>query len=206
MPKPKSLLFQYIAWKFRDGGCTSPAWKCTKSKAEKVEVREAVAAERRAKHFSPLQGWGCIAGTGNHPPAIPPDGARVVPPVGGQWCPGPESNRHGAKLQGILSPWRLPIPPPGQEKLEAGSKMKDSVLPGFARSLHTRQEENPSMSTRQGLRPAGKLPRGTEGGAGKILATRSKNRSTFTDENGRGERQLSHARSQGLARAAEGKA
>ena len=31
------------------------------------------------------------------------------------WCPGPESNRHGAKLQGILSPLCLPIPPPGHE-------------------------------------------------------------------------------------------
>ena len=28
------------------------------------------------------------------------------------WCPGPESNRH-ALLRGILSPVRLPIPPPG---------------------------------------------------------------------------------------------
>ncbi|VTR64667.1 hypothetical protein DESC_240058 [Desulfosarcina cetonica] len=30
------------------------------------------------------------------------------------WCPGPESNRHEVKLRGILSPLRLPIPPPGR--------------------------------------------------------------------------------------------
>ena len=24
------------------------------------------------------------------------------------WCPGPDSNRHETKSQGILSPWRLP--------------------------------------------------------------------------------------------------
>lgn len=30
------------------------------------------------------------------------------------WCPGRESNPHGASHQGILSPLRLPIPPPGQ--------------------------------------------------------------------------------------------
>ena len=30
------------------------------------------------------------------------------------WCPGPESNRYEAKLRGILSPLRLPIPPPRQ--------------------------------------------------------------------------------------------
>ena len=28
------------------------------------------------------------------------------------WCLGPESNRYGAKHRGILSPLRLPIPPP----------------------------------------------------------------------------------------------
>ena len=28
-------------------------------------------------------------------------------------CPGPESNRHGIRSRGILSPLRLPIPPPG---------------------------------------------------------------------------------------------
>jgi hypothetical protein len=28
------------------------------------------------------------------------------------WCLGPESNRHGARHRGILSPLRLPIPPP----------------------------------------------------------------------------------------------
>jgi hypothetical protein len=31
------------------------------------------------------------------------------PPV---WCLGPESNRHETKFRGILSPLRLPIPPP----------------------------------------------------------------------------------------------
>ena len=30
------------------------------------------------------------------------------------WCPGPESNRHGIFSRGILSPLRLPVPPPGQ--------------------------------------------------------------------------------------------
>ena len=30
------------------------------------------------------------------------------------WCPGPGSNRHGATLQGILSPLCLPVPPPGR--------------------------------------------------------------------------------------------
>ena len=29
------------------------------------------------------------------------------------WCPGPESNRHGLFIRGILSPLRLPISPPG---------------------------------------------------------------------------------------------
>ena len=28
------------------------------------------------------------------------------------WCLGPESNRHGTKYRGILSPLRLPFPPP----------------------------------------------------------------------------------------------
>ena len=28
------------------------------------------------------------------------------------WCLGPESNRHDTKYRGILSPLRLPIPPP----------------------------------------------------------------------------------------------
>ncbi len=30
-----------------------------------------------------------------------------------QKCPGPDSNRHGRYSRGILSPLRLPIPPPG---------------------------------------------------------------------------------------------
>ena len=30
------------------------------------------------------------------------------------WCLGPESNRHEVKPRGILSPLRLPIPPPRQ--------------------------------------------------------------------------------------------
>lgn len=30
------------------------------------------------------------------------------------WCPGPESNRHGVLIRRILSPVRLPVPPPGQ--------------------------------------------------------------------------------------------
>lgn len=40
------------------------------------------------------------------------------------WCPGPESNRHGRLSRGILSPLRLPVPPPGLggmvKDLEAG--------------------------------------------------------------------------------------
>ena len=32
------------------------------------------------------------------------------------WCPGPDSNRHGKNSRGILSPLRLPIPPPGLEE------------------------------------------------------------------------------------------
>ena len=32
------------------------------------------------------------------------------------WCPGPESNRHGVLHRGILSPLRLPIPPPGHRR------------------------------------------------------------------------------------------
>ena len=32
------------------------------------------------------------------------------------WCPGPESNRHALR-RGILSPVRLPIPPPGRRYL-----------------------------------------------------------------------------------------
>ena len=31
-----------------------------------------------------------------------------------KWCLGPESNRHGIRYRGILSPLRLPIPPPRQ--------------------------------------------------------------------------------------------
>jgi hypothetical protein len=31
------------------------------------------------------------------------------------WCPGPDSNRHGIS-RGILSPLRLPVPPPGHGK------------------------------------------------------------------------------------------
>ena len=30
------------------------------------------------------------------------------------WCLGPESNRYGTKYHGILSPVRLPVPPPRQ--------------------------------------------------------------------------------------------
>ncbi len=30
------------------------------------------------------------------------------------WCPGPGLNRHGRNGRRILSPLRLPIPPPGQ--------------------------------------------------------------------------------------------
>lgn len=30
------------------------------------------------------------------------------------WCPGPDLNRHGKNYRGILSPLRLPFPPPGQ--------------------------------------------------------------------------------------------
>ena len=33
---------------------------------------------------------------------------------GEKWCLGPDSNRHGDKPRGILSPLRLPIPPPRQ--------------------------------------------------------------------------------------------
>ena len=40
------------------------------------------------------------------------------------WCPGPDSNRHGRNSRGILSPLRLPIPPPGL----VGAKLYQSFL------------------------------------------------------------------------------
>jgi hypothetical protein len=49
------------------------------------------------------------------------------------WCPGPELNRHGAKHRGILSPLRLPIPPPGRADCwipEFGKFFKEKRLLG----------------------------------------------------------------------------
>ncbi len=46
------------------------------------------------------------------------------------WCPGPDSNRHGGLVRGILSPLRLPISPPGQMdpvKMEA----EDGIEPTY---------------------------------------------------------------------------
>ena len=50
--------------------------------------------------------------------------------IGWLWCPGPESNWHDSLSRGILSPLRLPIPPPGhkvEEQLEGKEKNANRI-------------------------------------------------------------------------------
>jgi hypothetical protein len=53
---------------------------------------------------------------------------RCSPPeLTTQWCRGPESNRYGIYSRGILSPLRLPVPPPRQKYLEAAPGIEPGV-------------------------------------------------------------------------------
>ena len=49
----------------------------------------------------------------DNPPNSHKKSRKTVKSCGLIWCPGPESNRHALRRR-ILSPLRLPIPPPGQ--------------------------------------------------------------------------------------------
>ena len=45
-----------------------------------------------------------------------------------RWCPGPESNRHGCLVRGILNPLCLPISPPGQVERETRIELATVTL------------------------------------------------------------------------------
>ena len=53
------------------------------------------------------------------------------------WCPGPDSNRHGKSSRGILSPLRLPIPPPGHCEVKVYLKLLKLPLNGGATRIRT---------------------------------------------------------------------
>lgn len=80
-------------------------------------------------------------------------------------CPGPESNRHALITERrILSPLRLPIPPPGQETVMAGICLDSDVwaalrvspkrLMTFRRSILARNALDAFLEATAGIEPA----------------------------------------------------